>query len=262
MPNVFVLCTGRNGSVTFAKACGLLTNYTSGHETHWRVTGDARTNYPNNHIEVDNRLSFFLGALDQKYGDDAIYVHLRRDPNEVAESYNKRWHVLGGLMKNWTAGISGGINLDLPAARFMIDTIEQNITHFLKDKTQKIVIQLDTLAQQMPEFLEMIGAKGDMDAVMATLVETHNPSSIVRTDEHTDDSETIKTLTYLVEMITGFRQELNRAKKEVARSNAEVARLVTKIAQARTEIAQAKTEIARLEMRGIGRYLPGFLRKP
>ncbi|MFM8634352.1 MAG: hypothetical protein ACKOEX_06015, partial [Planctomycetia bacterium] len=70
--HVFVLCTGRCGSVTFAKACGHFRNYSTGHETN-RAPGPARLAYPDGHIEIDNRLAWFLGGLEERYGDDALY---------------------------------------------------------------------------------------------------------------------------------------------------------------------------------------------
>ncbi len=62
--NVFVLGTGRCGTTTFMKACRHVTNCTSGHETRVNHVGPERLSYPSNHIEADNRLSWFLGRLD------------------------------------------------------------------------------------------------------------------------------------------------------------------------------------------------------
>lgn len=67
--NIFVLCTGRSGSKTFIKACNHITNYTCGHESRAkRAKLESRLNldYPPNHIEADNRLSWFLGRLVQE----------------------------------------------------------------------------------------------------------------------------------------------------------------------------------------------------
>ena len=54
-----------------------MTNFTAGHETRTNRLGAARLDYPDRHIEADNRLSFFLGKLNARWGDDAHYVHLR-----------------------------------------------------------------------------------------------------------------------------------------------------------------------------------------
>jgi len=85
MNNIFVLCTGRCGSMTMARACSHATNYTARHESA-SLRNDLW--YPDNHIEVNNRLTWFLGILDEKY-PDARYVHLIRDPEAVAVSHAK-----------------------------------------------------------------------------------------------------------------------------------------------------------------------------
>jgi hypothetical protein len=84
--NVFVLCTGRCGSLAFARACAHMTNYSCGHESRCSLLGAERLSYPSRHIEVDNRLAWLLGRLDETYGKDAFYVHLRRDRDATARS--------------------------------------------------------------------------------------------------------------------------------------------------------------------------------
>ena len=71
---VFVLSPQRCGSVTFSAACSHIKNFTSGHETREKL----EVQYPDNHIEVDNRLAFFLGRIEKNYGDNAYYVFLKR----------------------------------------------------------------------------------------------------------------------------------------------------------------------------------------
>jgi hypothetical protein len=147
--NVFVLCTGRSGSETFIRACSHITNFSSGHETRVPNIGGTRLNYPDNHIEADNRLSWFLGGLDKRYGDNAFYVHLDRNREAVINSYNRRWKHVNGIMRAFGGGI---LMRDLkklkPEDRLRIcgdfyDTINDNINFFLKDKSRKIVVQLE-----------------------------------------------------------------------------------------------------------------------
>ena len=61
-------------------------NYTAGHESRATRIGSDRFAYPPNHIEVDNRLAWMLGRLEQSFGKDAFYVHLKRKPEAVARS--------------------------------------------------------------------------------------------------------------------------------------------------------------------------------
>ena len=89
--NVFVLCTGRCGSTTFIESCRHIRNFSCAHESRTRLLGNERLAYPPNHIEADNRLSWFLGRLDREYGDDAFYVHLVRNTKDVARSYARRF---------------------------------------------------------------------------------------------------------------------------------------------------------------------------
>jgi hypothetical protein len=44
--NVFVLCTGRCGSTTFARACRHMTNYGVGHESRIGKLGEERLAFP------------------------------------------------------------------------------------------------------------------------------------------------------------------------------------------------------------------------
>ena len=101
--NVFILNSGRCGSTTFIKACQHITNYSSAHESLSTETGPLRFNYPPNHIEADNRLSWLLGRLDKVYGDRAFYVHLKRNPEDTIRSFSRR--IDFGILKAFEQGI-------------------------------------------------------------------------------------------------------------------------------------------------------------
>lgn len=108
--NIFKLNTGRCGSTTIIEACKHIKNYSCGHESRSRKLRQERFNYPKDHIEADNRLSWLLGRLDRQYGDKAFYVHLKRNKNATACSFTKRYskgiikayieEILMGLEKN------------------------------------------------------------------------------------------------------------------------------------------------------------------
>lgn len=55
-----MLCTGRCGSVTFTTACRHASHYSVGHELLGLRHGLL---YPDRHIEVNNRLVWYLGTL-------------------------------------------------------------------------------------------------------------------------------------------------------------------------------------------------------
>ncbi|VAW70706.1 hypothetical protein MNBD_GAMMA10-2609 [hydrothermal vent metagenome] len=160
--NIFILNTGRCGSTSFIKACGHIKNYTSAHESLAGFTGKDRLAYPLNHIEADNRLSWFLGRLDQKYANNAFYVHLSRNKQQTIESFSKREDF--GIIKAYREGILLGDRKPQSAmqiAEDYIDTVETNITLFLKDKTNKMNFNLENAQSDFEIFWDKISAKGD-----------------------------------------------------------------------------------------------------
>ncbi len=177
--NVFILNTGRCGSTTFIKACQHISNFSSAHESRCDLLGDARFDYPDNHIEADNRLSWFLGRLDKHYGNNAIYVHLRRNNEDTASSYARRMFP-GGIIPAYRRGILQHLPKDTPDIAVSLDycdTVNSNIELFLKDKTQKMTFNLENAKQDFELFWELIGAAGEKEAALAEFDIAHNASS-------------------------------------------------------------------------------------
>lgn len=173
--NIFVLSTGRCGSVTFSKACSHITNYTAAHESQSRILGEAHFHYPENHIEIDNRLSWFLGRLDKVYGQKAFYVHLRRDDHATASSYKKRYG--SGIIRGYAKGMMMGKHPKSVAMEVCLDyckTVNSNIECFLKDKPEKLNFRLEEASQHFPLFWERIGAQGDFTQALGEWEVTHN----------------------------------------------------------------------------------------
>ena len=175
--NVFVLCTGRSGSSTFVAACKHIRNYSSGHETRSRLFGPERFAYADQHIEADNRLSWLLGRLDHAYGDQAFYVHLKRDPLATAESFQKRWNsgIIDAYRRKIIMGTGKGIPLEV--CLDYCETVNQNIELFLKDKTRVLSVQVENWQEDFVGFWNEIGAEGDLDAAVSELGIRHNASS-------------------------------------------------------------------------------------
>lgn len=181
--NVFVLCTGRCGSMTFVEACGHVTNFTAGHETRAAKIGPARFAYPAGHIEVDNRLSWHLGGLGAAYdGSDVLYVHLRRDPEAVARSFLKRWD--SGFRASIIRAFGHGIvqrakewpeHRRLDVCRHYVDTVTANIDEFLSGRPS-LTVDLQTVEPDFAGFLDRIGAEGDRSAALAEWKVRHNAS--------------------------------------------------------------------------------------
>lgn len=174
--NVFVLNAGRCGSTTFIRACQHIDNYSAAHESRLRLTGPLRLAYPANHIEADNRLSWLLGRLERAFGDNAFYVHLRREPGASARSFARRADF--GIMQAYREGILlGGQGQDAEEiALDYLDTIESNITLFLDGKTHVMDFRLEHAKRDFRRFWQAIGASGDLERALAEWDVRYNAS--------------------------------------------------------------------------------------
>lgn len=179
--NIFVLSTGRCASTTFAEACRHMTNYSAAHESRSTLLGDEHFNFPQNHIEVDNRLSWFLGWIDEIYGDKAYYVHLVRSKDSVAKSFNQRWDWDVSIIRAYAQHILTKRLVDqderLNICLDLWETMNKNIELFLKDKTNKMVFQLEEYEEHFQTFWKNIKAEGDLNAGLAEWENKHNASS-------------------------------------------------------------------------------------
>ena len=176
--NVFILNTGRCGSTTFIKACQHIDNYSAAHESRATLIGEQRLAFPGNHIEADNRLSWILGRLDGIYGDNAFYVHLKRERNSTAESFAKRTEF--GIMKAYREGIlmqEQENDSALELAHDYIETVESNIALFLKGKTHTLEFNLENAEQDFSRFWQVINAQGNLEAALTEWKTSYNASS-------------------------------------------------------------------------------------
>jgi len=184
--NVFVLCTGRCGSNTFARACEHVTNFSVAHESR-NVISEDRLGYPNDHIEVDNRLSWFLGRLDRRYGDDAFYVHLKRNREKTAESFTRRYGqgIIKAYRKNIVREHSMASPIDM--CRHYCDTVNTNIELFLNDKSRSMEFRLESADEDFREFWDRIGAEGSLSSSLQEWNRKYNASDPEEAPE--EDSE-------------------------------------------------------------------------
>ncbi len=178
---VIVLCTGRCGSMTLAAACAHLTTHTSAHESRTHAVGPARFAFPDNHIEIDNRLAWFTGRLDAAWGDRAAYVHLTRDPEAVAQSFAQR--ASQGILKAYRNEILARSRIKarrtplIDFCRDYVETVNANITHFLRDKSHVMDMTLETMPDDFEQFVGWIAADGDLSAARAELAISHNATA-------------------------------------------------------------------------------------
>ena len=177
--NIFVLNMGRCGSLSFTKACSHITNYSCAHESRTNQLGDERFAFPEGHIEVDNRLVWFLGRLEKEYGNRAFYVHLSRNREEVVNSYLQRLNNQNGILKAYRDAVLLGQTDHHSAAAIVADymeTIESNIRFFLRNKPHQMDFQLESAYDDFKRFWELIGAEGDLAAALTEFDIKHNPS--------------------------------------------------------------------------------------
>lgn len=180
--NIFVLSPGRSGSKSFIEASAHLTNYTAAHESRAARLGDERFNYPEFHIEADNRLCWFYGEMSRRFsGEDVLYIHLKRNLHDTVESFLHRLRNSNYRSSIMTA-FSHGILMkpkdwkeeeEEDLAKFYVETVHANINDFLKNKNH-MVVHLQDGGETFSQFLTAIGAEGDLKASSATWGEIHN----------------------------------------------------------------------------------------
>lgn len=154
-------------------------NYSAAHESRVALLGKERLNYPENHIEADNRLSWLLGRLDEHYGDTAFYVQLQRDPDATALSFSKRDQLEFGIMRAYRDGILMGGQTEYSShilAHDYLETVAANIRLFLKDKSHKMTFQLENAEADFRKFWALIGAEGNLDEALLEWRVRHNAS--------------------------------------------------------------------------------------
>lgn len=175
---IFVLTAGRTASTTFSNACGSIKGMSSGHETNAGVV-EGRLEYPENHIEVDNRLIWFLPMLEEKYNEDVIYVYLKRSPSEVAKSYKKRWYVNCSVVRAFFNNIlmAERIPTDVEkdkACELYAHLADKTIEHFLSGKDNKYVVNVESLEDDFLGFIESVGFDFDKDAAISIIRQKSN----------------------------------------------------------------------------------------
>ena len=187
--NVFVLGTGRCGTVTFSEACTHLSGWTSSHESRVRLLGAERLDYPTRHIEVDNRLSWFLGSLGRRFETErTLYVHLRRDRDQVVASFERRWHTSArhGIIRAFGHGvISRSKDWDDGDIRSVcetyVDTVRDNVDEFLSGGGRtSMSIDIEDGVAGFAAMADRIDTRYRTDAVADAMAVHHNASVIDR----------------------------------------------------------------------------------
>lgn len=188
---VFVVGTGRCGTTSFYNACKHITNYSCSQEKFTRNPGYVKM-IPDNHIAIDNRLSFHLGSLLEYFGNRRFYfVWLRRNRKATAESFAKRFANPHGIMAAHYRSIMQRYKTDpykldykakLEIANDYIEMVDNNIKLFMtcvinnfnEDNFQ--VIEIENIKLEFAEFWKNIEAKGAMNIAMREFDKLYNKS--------------------------------------------------------------------------------------
>ena len=178
---VFVIGTGRCGTVTFSRACRHITNYSSGHETMARIATPARWEYPDQHIEVDPHLAWTLGPIIERY-PDAFYVHLQRKREEVVNSWLRRGKfphrgaapLIDVICQTDTRKLSSEAFSE--ALALLYETVNANIELAL-ERVRSLHLWLHDPQETFCEFWNEIGAEGNQQAASAEFNTRYNTGS-------------------------------------------------------------------------------------
>jgi len=171
---VFVLSCGRSGSMTLARVFGHAENYTAGHESE--AGSFYPLAYPDWHVESDNRLSWMLGSLAEKF-PEARYIHLIREQEQCARSFEARADYPGASIRGFGAGILGRGEAfqaeRYQAALRMWEVVNANIREFLWARPHETAL-LEDLPERVPALWAFAGAEGALAAAIAEARIHHN----------------------------------------------------------------------------------------
>ena len=158
---VFILGTGRCGSMPCAKAASHVTNFTSAHESN--ILPDFH--FPDNHIEVSPRLTWVLSSLGRVYpDDDTFWVHLVRRREEVIASWIKRGpHRGAGYWRKLVWSTSSVVSYK-KACGMCYDAMHGQIEDFLDTRVRTFRIRLEHGAEDWGNLWSRIHAEGDFEA--------------------------------------------------------------------------------------------------
>ncbi|MDR9447709.1 MAG: hypothetical protein RI535_00630 [Psychroflexus sp.] len=199
---VIVLCSGRTGSLTLSKSCQHISNYTCNHESKVQLRFNDRFKFPDQHIEIDNRLIWQLGSLQNNIGDDARYVYLKRDLSKVKKSFINRLYQPKSIFYSYCESVKkstpenkSATEIDQLADDFL-KTVDDNIRFYLKDKSYQMEFQLENYATDFSKFWDFIAAKGDYDKAVSEFSKQHNPSKKSKANLSYDLKRMLKRYTH------------------------------------------------------------------
>ena len=172
--NVFILSPGRTATTTLSEAFSCVKGWSSAHESRSQLLGDERVNYPEKHLEFDNRLTWFLPRLTKKYSSSALLVIVQKKQCRLASSYNKRWYKMN-IMKSYSQGILmrdlKDNNLDV--CKDYVSNVYEHLEYVSKDWMDCIYLDIDNPEEGVVGILNYIGGtESDLKEILEFLKTT------------------------------------------------------------------------------------------
>lgn len=165
---VFVAGPGRCGTVTFAKACKHVTNYTAAHERQRGLNPPWTT--PDGHIEVDPRLTWHARSLVSEY-PESLWVILDRDRDRTALSFARRATTMTAWRRLSTYDAPNAVLGAMHYVEFIYDYLDMAIP-----KDRRLWLTTPVSESEARMFWDRIGAEGDFGKFAAALGQVHNAS--------------------------------------------------------------------------------------
>lgn len=113
----------------------------------------------------------------KKYGDEAFYVHLKRNRRDTAKSFVKRYEK--GIIEAYKKIVPVTGRAPIDVCRHYWDKVNSNIDLFLESKSKKMSFQLETAEEDFRKFWDQIGATGNLSSALDEWGREYNASSPV-----------------------------------------------------------------------------------
>jgi len=159
-------------------------NFTCNHESNYGHLGLERFSYEDQHIEVDNRMIWFLELLEERYDfEDCCFVHLHREREKVVQSFGRRWLLPNSIIRAFTIDICGVSPLKLrsrkqrrAAIELYYDVVNTKIKKYTGEQYNSYEVNLERLEADFSIFWDGIGAVGDKEKALQSLQRPSNRS--------------------------------------------------------------------------------------
>lgn len=166
---VFVIGSGRCGTVTFSKAASHCTNFTVGHETKARQIDPL--DYPDNHIEVSSHLTIYWPMILEKYPDCKLVWLYRVDRLACAKSIAQLQS--GKVVRDYCNVFHQQLNPDLIEGA--LDIYDMMNAH---GKTSGAFhIELESASSQWKSCWDFMGCEGDFETSLKEWDVKYNAST-------------------------------------------------------------------------------------